>query len=367
MDGSGGVGGFAAPPMASQDPAGEGEEPEKNEDGEQGPGTGGEASVAAEAQESAPVDPSTLPFPVLSADHETLIKRGVINKVLKRVLPLTADANTYLLPNTHGAMCKVAEHFAMLLLFMTNDMVGKNKRRRVTDSDVLLALVDMGMERLVDPLKKCLARVHPPREKREGGQRGGGTSTKGVSMKDLVEAGYLKPGVGVLSEKYKGEEFKADLTPAGLIVHGERSFYTPSSFSIYVRLQVGTHQTSSNGWQAVRYEGQKLIVFKNKLKEESNVTVTLNLGAGEGDEGSVVEGSVGGGGDKVSDSESDDDDDDDDVMAAAAMLDSGAGNVDNDPSAGTKKRAAAEEEAGSEGDDSAAPAKKRAKTDAQVE
>ena len=114
-------------------------------------------------------------------------------------------------------------------------------------------------------------------------------------------------------------------------------------------------------------EGQKLIVFKNKLKEESNVTVTLNLGAGEGDEGSVVEGSVGGGGDKVSDSESDDDDDDDDVMAAAAMLDSGAGNVDNDPSAGTKKRAAAEEEAGSEGDDSAAPAKKRAKTDAQVE
>ena len=56
-----------------------------------------------------------------------------------------------------------------------------------------------------------------------------------------------------------------------------------------------------------------------------------------------------------------------DVMAAAAMLDSGAGNVDNDPSAGTKKRAAAEEEAGSEGDDSAAPAKKRAKTDAQVE
>ena len=147
------------------------------------------------------------------------MNRSSINKILKCVLPLTDNAETYFLPNTHAAMAKVAEHFAMLLLFTCNDMVHKNKRRKITDDDVMLALEDMGMGRLVAPLKACVQRVYPKRERGKGGN----ASARGVSLHDLIEAGYLEPGDGVLSERYKGEEFKADLTAEGVMHTGRKS------------------------------------------------------------------------------------------------------------------------------------------------
>ena len=81
----------------------------------------------------------------------------------------------------------------------------------------------------------------------------------------------------------------ADLREDGTIVHNGNEFVSPSAFSIYVRKLVGTHQDSSNGWQAVRYiEGEtatKLIVLKNKAIASNKVSIVLNAGdVGEGGE-----------------------------------------------------------------------------------
>ena len=380
VDGSGGVGGFAAPPMSKQQPV---RKEEENQDATENKDKKGGAEDASEGASETQGNTSAVSvadggdqasaqsgeaesfdFPKAGSDFQCTIRNAVINRLIKSILPVTDQPKTYILPNCPSALAKTAEHFAMLILFMGNDMMRRNNRSKLVAGDILLALQDMGLDRLVKPLKECLQKVHPAKERKNSAPS---TRTKGVNLKQLIDADYIKPGKGVISETYKGETFHGDLTEDGMIVYEDKSFPTPSSFSIFVRLKVGTHQTSSNGWQAVRYNDVKLIVYKNKLQED-NVSFTFTLGdmsenqskiGNEDGRAATSESSSSANG-----SDSDDDDMSSDIEMAAAMLDGEGSDDDKDAEkddSGKKKRDAEEDES-DEG-----PAKKRAKRSPESE
>lgn len=112
--------------------------------------------------------------------------------------------------------------------------------------------------------------------RRTGGGRGG------VSLKMLVDAGILMPGIGVFTMEYKGMTQVADLTDQGSIrcsIGGkELSFDSPSAFSIYLKRLVNPTRKADDGWKAVKYAGRLLETYKADLAREkiggepSNVT-----------------------------------------------------------------------------------------------
>ena len=266
VDGSGGVGGFAKPPMAPTEPT--------------AAANATDATDAAASSSSAATSPTAHP--------KNLLTERAMDKFLKAFLPTTSQPNLFVLPNTQQALSKLIEHFTMLLTFVSVDMCAHNGRRTLHERDVLLALKEIGMGALVEPLQQSLhiARPRKVKTKKLTGPR------VGIQMSDLIRKKLIQPGVKKLTETYRGQTFYADLREDGMIVHDGNEFHAPSSFSIYCRKIVGTHQDSSNGWQAVRYveEGGKkvkLIVFKDQAIADNKVSIQLNIGGSNEDDGGV--------------------------------------------------------------------------------
>ena len=244
-------------------------------------------TTTASAISSNNAPPSNIAHPSIPRlPHKCTINDAAINKFLKTCLPHTTTPEIFVMPNTVEALANVAEKFTMLISFVATDICAGNDRKSLTEHDIYLALKEIGMEQLIEPLKQSLLSARPPkkrattiRKKKVGGNK------RGIQMMDLILKGLIKPGKEVLKETYKEQTFKADLQDDGTIVHNGKEFYSPSSFSIYVRKLVGTHQDSSNGWQAVRYvDGEtvtKLIVFKNLALADNQVSISLNLTGNE--------------------------------------------------------------------------------------
>jgi hypothetical protein len=193
------------------------------------------------------------------------------------------------MPNTQEALSKIIEHFSMLLTYISVDLCEHNERKVVYEQDVLLALKEVGMEALIEPLQQSLHSFRPRKEKKPRTF----SSKVGIQMADLLRKKLIQPGKKKLTETYMGKTMYADLREDGVIICDGQEFVTPSSFSIYVKKSVGTHQDSSNGWQSVRYvEAEnnlvKLIYYKKLAIASNKVSISLNVG---GSTGTASEGS----------------------------------------------------------------------------
>jgi len=72
------------------------------------------------------------------------------------------------------------------------------------------------------------------------------------TVTDMVKAGIIKAGNGVLIVSHKGLEYRADLTKSGKIMMNKRLFHTPSALTNFIK------QRQDNGWTSVFYGGIKL-------------------------------------------------------------------------------------------------------------
>ena len=276
VDGSGGVGGFAKPPMAAPKSATE----------KLGAGETSSSSSSSPPLSSPPADLATTAAATAASavappsSKQCLLTDKALAKFLKLCMPNTVTPTAYVMPNTQQALNKVVEHFAKLLAAISSDICTSNERTTLSQFDVFLALNELGMGQLIEPLKKSMETVHAAKKNSTGVKKKGSRKT-GIQMADLIVQGLIKPGKEVLTETYKDQTFKAELREDGVIVHNGNEFDTPSSLSIYLRKIVGTHQDSSNGWQAVRYideNGQltKLIEFKAKAIAAGQVSIKMS-------------------------------------------------------------------------------------------
>ena len=275
VDGSGGVGGFAKPPMAAPESA-----TEKPPAEEASSSSSSSPPLSSPPADSAAPTATTAAAAAPPASKQCLLTDKALAKFLKLCMPNTVTPTAYVMPNTQQALNKVVEHFAKLLAAISSDICTSNERTTLSQFDVFLALKELGMSQLIEPLKKSMETVHAAKKNSTGVKKKGSRKT-GVQMADLIVQGLIKPGKEVLTETYKDQTFKADLREDGVIVHNGNEFDTPSSLSIYLRKIVGTHQDSSNGWQAVRYideNGQltKLIEFKAKAIAAGQVSIKMS-------------------------------------------------------------------------------------------
>lgn len=90
----------------------------------------------------------------------------------------------------------------------------------------------------------------------DDGGRGGKAYGTNISLKDLVDAGVLAPGAGVLSVQYRQEQWWGDLLASGEIEAGGQRFSKPTTFTAAMMQTVNPALKSKNGWEAIYYEGK---------------------------------------------------------------------------------------------------------------
>ena len=97
-----------------------------------------------------------------------------------------------------------------------------------------------------------------------------GPQDKDTTLRDLINAGVLVPGAGVLKVMWWGVELppSADLLPDGTIklpagVGEPGATYTPSALlNFLARHNRLFGFTKGNGWQAVTYQGRRLAEWR---------------------------------------------------------------------------------------------------------
>ena len=75
----------------------------------------------------------------------------------------------------------------------------------------------------------------------------------GLTLRDLMKAGLMEPGQGVLRVEYMGHVFLGDLTPEGSIFYEGELWESPTSWSIHVKRRVVPGLIADNGWRSVFY------------------------------------------------------------------------------------------------------------------
>lgn len=87
---------------------------------------------------------------------------------------------------------------------------------------------------------------------------------RGVTLHMLINDGIIEPGNGLLTLKYLGRKFIADLLPNGKIMTPatKEMFGTPSAWAAHCKRQVNPHKKSGCGWNSVMYKGKKLDMWK---------------------------------------------------------------------------------------------------------
>ncbi|KAG2497303.1 hypothetical protein HYH03_004886 [Edaphochlamys debaryana] len=110
-----------------------------------------------------------------------------------------------------------------------------------------------------------------------------------ITMRTLLDAGFLMPGQQVLYVEYKGNITWADLTDEGTIVCNGQSFESPSAFSISVKRKLNPERKADDGWKAVKYAGKLLEHYKDQYLRQQLAA----SGLGGGLRGSTPSASVG--------------------------------------------------------------------------
>ena len=88
---------------------------------------------------------------------------------------------------------------------------------------------------------------------------------RGPTLQDLIKAGLMEPGQGVLRVEYKGHVFLGDLTPSGSICYEGELWESPTSWSMHVKRRVSPGMKVDNGWESVFYvakDGGEIITLK---------------------------------------------------------------------------------------------------------
>ncbi|XP_048778445.1 MPN domain-containing protein-like isoform X2 [Ostrea edulis] len=87
---------------------------------------------------------------------------------------------------------------------------------------------------------------------------------RSVTLQMLISEKIIEPGSALLSLKYLGRRFIADLLPDGIIqMPGTKETFTsPSAWAIHCKKQVNPHKKSGCGWASVLYKERKLDIWK---------------------------------------------------------------------------------------------------------
>ena len=81
-----------------------------------------------------------------------------------------------------------------------------------------------------------------------------GAPSRGVSLLDLIQEGYIEPGENVLSCPYlKEHHFSATLLSTGQLLYNGETFESPSSWSIHVKRSVNPSKKADDGWKSTYY------------------------------------------------------------------------------------------------------------------
>ena len=89
----------------------------------------------------------------------------------------------------------------------------------------------------------------------------------GVTLKRLVDEGFLVPGKGVFRCEYKGMVSVGELTGDGRISWEGLMFDSPSAWSIHLKRLVTPNRKADDGWKTIKYEGKFLEHFKLELAQ----------------------------------------------------------------------------------------------------
>ena len=103
------------------------------------------------------------------------------------------------------------------------------------------------------PVPEELTKPRPKRKKRPSKQRSSPKARSGVSLRDLVEAGLIRPRT-VLTHLYKGRELTATVNKDGTVTFGSEVFKSPSMAGGAARASVsgkkpGGRLPPTNGWR----------------------------------------------------------------------------------------------------------------------
>lgn len=90
-----------------------------------------------------------------------------------------------------------------------------------------------------------------------------------VSLKDLIDHGFLEPGKEKLEIKFRGNTFKADLGPDGFIIHEGTKYSRPSSWSLPVKRRVIPDKQTDDGWYSIKVGQTPLITLKHRYVEQN--------------------------------------------------------------------------------------------------
>ncbi|PNW74196.1 hypothetical protein CHLRE_13g589050v5 [Chlamydomonas reinhardtii] len=85
-----------------------------------------------------------------------------------------------------------------------------------------------------------------------------------ITLRTLLDAGFLVPGSKVLYVEYKGLITWADLTEEATIMCDGQTFESPSAFSIFVKRKLNPERKADDGWKAVKYAGKLLEHYKEQ-------------------------------------------------------------------------------------------------------
>lgn len=94
------------------------------------------------------------------------------------------------------------------------------------------------------------------------------TRPPSVSLLDLLRAGLLRPGAGVLVSTYGGVTHCADLGPAGVLHFRGDFFANLSSWTLHVKRLTNPERKADDGWKCTMYQGELLDTLKKRLQAQ---------------------------------------------------------------------------------------------------
>ena len=95
-----------------------------------------------------------------------------------------------------------------------------------------------------------------------------------TTLKDLIDAGLIQPGRGVLSMKYKSNVVHIDLMNDGKLMWNNQCFNTPSHFSLTYKRLITPGLATDNGLSSITYEGLPLNTYSNRLNDNHGTLPT---------------------------------------------------------------------------------------------
>jgi hypothetical protein len=88
------------------------------------------------------------------------------------------------------------------------------------------------------------------------------------TLKDLIDAGLISPGSGVLEIHYRDTIAKVNLLKDGKLTWNRQTFDRPSTMSLKFKMSIVPQRSTDNGWNSLLYKGIPLRNYANKIVEK---------------------------------------------------------------------------------------------------